>query len=179
MAQTERWLPVVGYERLYEVSDQGRVRSSRSGRGTFAGRMLKSWPNRAGGYLHVRLSKNSKLRTHPVHRLVATSFIGERPAGRQINHINGEHRDNRRENLEYVLPSENVLHAQRLGLLNPVRGEKHGCSVLTEKGVRRIQEALARGVPQVIIAREAKVSPSTISHISCGRKWGWLYREKK
>lgn len=56
MESIERWLPVVGYEGLYEVSDQGRVRSlSRPGH---PGRILKPTGAGNGPYWRVDLSRS-------------------------------------------------------------------------------------------------------------------------
>ena len=46
-----------------------------------------------------------------VHRLVAEYFIGEIPDGYEINHINGDTKDNRVKNLEIVTHKENMRHA--------------------------------------------------------------------
>lgn len=46
-----------------------------------------------------------------VHRLVAEYFISEIPNGYEVNHINGNTKDNRVENLEIVSHKENMIHA--------------------------------------------------------------------
>lgn len=66
---------------------------------------------RRDGYLFVTLSVNS-LRAHrTIHSMVAEAFIGPRPAGAHINHIDGNKRNNALENLEYVTASRNAQHA--------------------------------------------------------------------
>ncbi len=56
---TEQWKPVVGYEGIFEVSDWGRVRRIKRGKGTRVGRILKGVMN--NGYVRVGLwKKNSK-----------------------------------------------------------------------------------------------------------------------
>jgi AraC-like DNA-binding protein len=55
-ALTETWLPVVGYETLYEVSSIGRVRSTHPTRG----KMLKLAPDR--GYMRATLSRHGASR---------------------------------------------------------------------------------------------------------------------
>ena len=71
----EVWLPVVGYEGLYEVSDQGRVRSLdrtvAHNLGAQAFRRIKGRtlsPGRASnGYLTVMLSRDGKKRSFTLH----------------------------------------------------------------------------------------------------------------
>jgi hypothetical protein len=111
----EEWRPVVGYERDYEVSSQGRVRRLSGGQGATAGRLHKLTPN-AGGYPHVTLWAGGRSKTHRVHRLVARAFLGEPPEGYAVNHRNGIKVDNRPENLEWVTWDENNRHALATGL---------------------------------------------------------------
>lgn len=56
-----------------------------------------------------------------VHRVVASAFLDADSHRAHINHKNGNKADNRAENLEWVTPSENALHAIQLGLYRPNR----------------------------------------------------------
>lgn len=116
----ERWLPVPEYETLYDVSDQGRIRSmDRSvkcgARGTrvIPGRILKQQVDRHG-YPYVRLVKAGKATRFGVHQLVLLAFVGPRPYGMVSRHRNGVSTDPRLINLQYGTQSENnrdaVLH---------------------------------------------------------------------
>lgn len=98
---TETWLPVTGFEGLYEVSDLGNVRS------LLSGKVLRPVLHSAG-YLQVSL----KRRWYYVHRLVAAAFVaGDNSL--QVNHRNGRRDDNRASNLEWVTCSENHKHSYR------------------------------------------------------------------
>jgi hypothetical protein len=115
----ERWLPVPGYEGLYEVSDQGRVRSldrrvatARGDRIT-RGQVLKPSPSR--GYQIVPLSKKGVARRTSVHLIVLAAFVGPRPSGLECCHGNGVRSDNRLENLRWDTRSENQRDAVRHG----------------------------------------------------------------
>jgi hypothetical protein len=94
----EAWMPVTGFESLYEVSDSGRVRSLQ--RKTTSGRILKPTADK-DGYLKVSLSKNNRKETKFVHRLVAAAFV-DNPSGLTIvNHKDENKQNNRADNLEY------------------------------------------------------------------------------
>lgn len=108
----EHWLPIVGYEGLYEVSNQGRVRSldrkEDSGRGSSRprrGQILK--PRLRSGYISVHLSRLGIAVDRTVHSLVMEAFSGPRPDGMQVRHGNGDRTDSRLSNLSYGTQSDN------------------------------------------------------------------------
>lgn len=99
---TERWKQVKGYDGIYEVSDQGRMRNLRSGK-----ILSTDKPRKIDGYCSVTLRvAMGKYCTRQVHRIVAETFLPEREPGMQIHHKNGIKTDNRLENLEWVDPHE-------------------------------------------------------------------------
>lgn len=127
----EGWCPVLGYEGLYEVSSQGRVRrigrAARAGKGrgggVVRGRILTSTLYRKG-YRKVQLWRDGCWRNVGIHQLVAAVFIGPCPKGHEINHKDGVKHNNCTDNLEYVTRSGNVKHAYMTGLRKPTDGHK-------------------------------------------------------
>ncbi len=118
-ANFESWLPVVGYEGLYEVSDLGRVRSlsrnRRDGRGYLPGRVLRPGPQRRG-YLTVSLTDaDGCVRSRRVHQLVLGAFVGPRADGMEVLHNNDVPGDNRLVNLRYGTRSDNQRDIYRNG----------------------------------------------------------------
>jgi hypothetical protein len=115
----EIWHPVLScehrYKDRYEVSNLGRVRSAETSRikGSKPGRVL-SQSQDDGGYSQVYLWKAYRQHTIKVHRLVAEAFLDKRPAGYQVNHIDGNKQNNRADNLEWVTNQENNWHAHRI-----------------------------------------------------------------
>jgi len=78
------------------------------------------WPNKPrlrklqvskSGYLRFM----SKGKHHLIHQEVAKNFIGKRPEGLVINHIDGNKFNNDPSNLEYYTPAENVAHSIKMG----------------------------------------------------------------
>ena len=115
----EVWRDVKGYEGLYQVSDQGRVKSlertfiDKIGRERyFKGRILKPAFN-GHGYLFVNLYDSGKPRMSKVHRLVCEAFHENHDNKPEVNHINEDKTDNRACNLEWCTRGENVNHGTR------------------------------------------------------------------
>lgn len=107
----EYWKTVKGFEGRYEVSSLGRVRSIPP--------MVKHPKIRKkfldkDGYEGCSLRGDGKYFTKKVHRLVAEAFIPNQENEREINHKNGDKKDNRVENLEWVSHSENQRHKNRV-----------------------------------------------------------------
>lgn len=117
----EIWRDVPGFEGRYQASTKGRVRGldrtveqrNRWGRKMQRiepGKVLAvQWDRDGYGRFYSRV-----LTENAVHRVVALAFIGEPPGPRQdyqVNHKNGDTKDNRPENLEWCTNSQNHKHA--------------------------------------------------------------------
>lgn len=141
-------MPVRGYEDLYEVSNLGRVRRN--------GHCLIGSP--AGkGYNYIFLSRNNVQEPRYRHHIVAEAFIGPRPEGMEVNHIDGVKSNNAVKNLEYTTSSGNKLHALRIGLRTNV-GEGHPNTKFSDDAVREIRKLAAEGVPHKQIAKRFGVA---------------------
>lgn len=133
------WRPVPGFEGLYEVADNGCVRSVDrvlpDGR-TAGGMPLRPYPD-SHGYLRVTLRSQAGARTYGVHTLVAAAFLGPRPKGRQIRHWDGDKINNRARNLRYGTQKQNERDKRRN------RRRKKGETGETGRGTSRASSVVA------------------------------------
>ena len=109
-----QWLPVVGYEGYYEVSDHGCVRSVERTvpqRGkkprTFPSIVLKFGSRHPFGYVTVNLCRDNRSRTVTVHSLVLEAFTGPRPEGMWGLHGDDDPSNNHLSNLRWGSPKDN------------------------------------------------------------------------
>lgn len=142
---TEMWKPVKGYEGVYEVSNFGNVRSKNRSmeKATFKGKQL--CPVEVGrGYLRVVLSKNGVISRKLVHRLVAEAFVENPRNVDYVNHVDGNKKNNRAENLEWCTAKENTNHANSNGLIN------HKTRKNIDQAKRNVQKAYKDRITAVV-----------------------------
>lgn len=152
----EIWKEIAGSYGPYEVSSEGRLRRG--------GRVLRSVFHK-NGYEQVVLCHNAKPKTHWVHRLVAVTFSGPIPDGKEVNHKDGNRANNRAENLEYVTRAENNLHAYR------VLGRKPPRAKLTPDDVSDIRRLSELGATRSALGKKYGVHPNTIGKIALNHRW--------
>lgn len=129
------WKPIVGYEGCYEVSNLGRVKMLK--RYGVPETRIKGLYLNTNKYLMTHLKLRGVRKTRTVHSLVLESFIGPRPSGLEIDHLNAIKTDNRLENLEYVTGAENIRRAQEMGLIPKAKPK---VKVSTRKGYRLTED---------------------------------------
>ncbi|QBO37434.1 HNH endonuclease [Periweissella cryptocerci] len=120
----EIWKSVPDFEGLYEVSNLGRIKSPEGkitesrfhGERRWKERIIKQKTDKKG-YKRVSLYKDKTQHTFLVHRIVAKTFLGTSPKGKEIiNHIDGNPSNNVVDNLEWIDYVGNLRHAFENGL---------------------------------------------------------------
>lgn len=175
MAQ-EIWRDVAGFEGLYQVSNQGRVRSLdhivNRGGGTLhiKGRVLQ--PKVAAPYLGVILSKNGKAHPKRVHRLVAIAFVPNPNNLPVVDHIDGNKTNNAASNLRWCTHEQNTGYASSMGMLGATpyasrtREQQERYSNARKKAIvrsdRKVYECTADA------AKDMGVTYSAIMHVLRG-----------
>lgn len=101
----EFWKDVKGYEGLYQVSNEGRVKSLNYKR---TGKEKILCPKKHNkGYLQIQLMNGDKNKTYTIHRLVAEAFIENPDNLPCVNHKDENKKNNNVENLEWCTYKQN------------------------------------------------------------------------
>lgn len=131
----------------YLASNFGRIKSKQQiVKHNYGGIAIKkerilTQTDNGSGYLSVGLTENGKTRTTRVSRIIATTFV-ENPENKpQVNHINGNKKDNRSVNLEWNTSGENVRHAWNNGL-----AKKQSSYVYIKERLEKINPYIANKV---------------------------------
>ena len=141
----------------YLITEDGEVINIKWG-----GRKVKPQPN-GKGYLRVQIAGKRRF----VHRLVAEKYVPNPNNYPQVNHIDGDKRNNKASNLEWVSNMQNRQHAIKNGL--QIHGEKCPWAKLTLKDVNFIRNH-GEFTPKQMAERFG-VSPGQIRAIRRNDSW--------
>lgn len=191
--KNETWKDIKGCEGRYQVSNLGNVRSldryinQTSANGIIysrfmKGKLLSSERNNGNGYLCVQLPDGvytEKEENHYIHQLVAETFIPNPENKPTVNHKDANKDNNNVDNLEWATQSEQMIHAYSMNLIdvtkintNPICGEKHYNSKLSESQVREIYSlANSEGYTEQQIAEMYGVTRKNVDCIKHKKTW--------
>jgi hypothetical protein len=168
------WRDIPGTGGAYEVSSAGQVRSKdrsgtdKRGRPRFrAGRLLRPGVTNEYEYVNIRLAGRHGSRK--VHDLVTAAFIGPKPDGMQVRHLDGDRRNNNVDNLAYGTPKENMADAIAHGTVP--RGQSHKLSKLTDNLVAEARLMRQGGITYGALADRFGVSEGVIRKAVVGETW--------
>lgn len=130
---------------------------------TETGLVLKPQNDGRAGYFKLRIMHaDGKLRTRYVHHLVAEAFIGFRPDGDDIDHIDGVRTNNRPENLRYCTRGENQRNSANRGKVSwQLNAARKVCAM--KDGERKLFENASTA------AKELGLCLSGISNVLSGK----------
>ena len=131
----EIWKDIPGTDGQYQISNLGNARSTFyhtcKWKRNYRIKLLKQKPN-PYGYLHVSILLNKKRVSKFIHRMVAMLFVPNPKNKPEVNHLDGNKKNNAASNLKWVTSSENVKHAFATGLnrswAKGIKGTEHPAS---------------------------------------------------
>ena len=102
----EVFVDIKGYEGEYQISTLGNVKSLKTNK------ILTPTPH-TKGYLKAQLMHDGKRKMFYIHRLVAEAFLDNPNVLPQVNHKDGNRKNNAVDNLEWCSCQENIVHSWR------------------------------------------------------------------
>lgn len=158
-----KWVPVPDFEKLYEVSDSGKIKSKRSGK------EMKGTPNKEG-HLFVCLTKNGIRKVLGIHTIVLTAFRGPKPKNMESRHFPDRNPSNNcLKNLSWASHLQNMKDKKYHG--TEKLGERRPNSKATNDKVRQIRYLREKGVAYKEIMSIVRLPYTTIHDIASYRTW--------
>jgi len=171
---TETWTPIRGYEKLYEITPNGQIRSWSFGptRRRAKPRLLK-WRINQNGYATVALANGpqNNVKNTTVHRLVALTFIPNPDNLPQINHKDFNKLNNSVENLHWCTHAQNLTHSWNAGNHKSPRGANAFHAKLKQHDIDAIKQLLSQNVSAYRIAKDFGLSTTHVYRIRDGKHW--------
>ncbi|MDN6167577.1 MAG: NUMOD4 motif-containing HNH endonuclease [Lactococcus lactis] len=176
----EIWKPIRGYEKDYEISNKGRIKSYRpqyvinKGYVNKDGHIMKP-SNNGRGYLIVFLAGKGFRDRRYIHRLVAMHFLKENYfQGAEVNHKDGDKSNNCIENLEWLSTEDNKKHAIETGLFDQrgSKGRKTHLSDLQATAIKRLYNNKLMTSGEIMHLFD--VNRHTVLDISSGKSFRYL-----
>lgn len=118
------------------------------------------------GYAVGRIGKERLVRRHT---LMAETFVGPRPHGQGVRHLDGDPSNDNPRNLAWGTQKENMADAIRHGTTQRATRKR---AKLTEEQVREIKRRPSETTRA--LGAEFGISPTVITEIRSGRAWRWV-----
>jgi hypothetical protein len=165
----ETFKDIPGLVGFYQASNLGRIRSvdrivlqRNNSTQKKKGKILSPATSYLG-YSICALSIENKLKSYPVHRLVALAFLGlPDKNNKEINHKDGIKSNNCIDNLEWSNRIKNINHAVKNGLIKYKNGENHHNSKLSNEQRGEIIKLRKEGLTLIQLS---KLFPVSIGHL--------------
>lgn len=167
----EEWRLVPGFPN-YMVSNLGGLKTRYHQKNH---RLMDRWrtitikPCRKMGRYRVRIKNDSVRQNILRYRLVLIAFVSECPPGMEACHIDGNHANDRLDNLYWGTREDNMRDKVRHG--NSSKGEKANTAKLTEEQVLEIRRRRVGQKSGRSLAAEFGVSVGTIHCIVTRQNW--------
>ena len=156
----------------YFVSKDGRIYSELNNR------IMKPSITRKG-YEKISIFYGGKGKAKPVtvHKMVALTYHRDQyHPGYDVNHKDGNKRNNHADNLEWVTRQENILHAFRTGLKHGIGGEKCVATLYSDETVLKAFALIKSGKSIPEASKITGIPLSNLYILARGESRPYLYK---
>ena len=172
------WVDVPNYPN-YKVSPEGNILSLNYNKTKMSRELSKG---KGIGYISIQLRNKNGIKQVRAHAIVASIFCVKKNYHTQVNHKDGNKKNNHYKNLEWCTSSENIKHSYKNKLRKTnsikIKGADNGRAKLTECQVLEILNAnIIKFGAKAELARKYKVSKVSISNIINRKSWKHLTGE--
>lgn len=159
--ENEVWLPVIGYEGFYEVSDLGRIYSIRYGVIMFQStkKVGKEYRSKT-----VKLQNGIVIKGFGVHRIVAFAHIPNPDNLPEIDHMDNDATNNNKTNLQWCTRGDQIRWAYERGRDRKF-GDKASSAKLTNSQVVELRHKYKNGIRFTDLIKLYGVSRSALCEI--------------
>lgn len=106
---------------------------------------------------------DGKYKRERLHRIVASVFLGDRSGEWEVDHIDGDRKNNKLSNLRWVTHSENMKNAYDRGAFEGCQELKYG-----EEELMKILELIETGADLVQISKKCGMSREELNRFRLG-----------
>lgn len=156
------WRPIPSIPN-HSASSVGEIRNDLTG-------TIRKYVTTSNGYKIVGFGRRGANICRSVHSLVAEAFLGPKPHGHQVRHLDGVRANCSASNLAYGTPLENAADRERHG--NTCRGDKNGNRIVSSDQVEELRALYAAGgVSQYDLADRYGISQAQVNNIVLRKQW--------
>jgi len=171
----EIWKPIPDYEKFYEASTYGNIRTIERilvlPERQYLKKQKQLKTSSCRGYLRVKLYNGlAKGNTLTVHRLIALTFLPNPNNYKEINHIDYNKSNNHIDNLEWCSRSYNITHSYKGMPLSSYSGSSKS-SKLKENDVLEIRQLYKENISKKELSKKYNVVLGTIDFIINRQTW--------
>ena len=159
----EKWLPICGYEGLYEISSNGKV-ASLNYRGNGYRKELTPKKNNCG-YLWIELCNGKEKKQELIHRLVAKHFLNVGVGDNiYVNHKDEDKTNNDVSNLEWCSNAYNNEYSKTKHPEKTISGGKKWDFKPSEKYRKHCEKLIKKDLNGVLVEECGLLSEYAKSH---------------
>ena len=155
LLNTNEWKYIPGYEGRYIINKKGDIKSAQ---GQYKGRVLS--PSQSGNYMMVTLQygdTKDKRNLHRIHRLVAETFIRHIGDNEEVDHVDGNPRNNALSNLRIVNKKINNQKFLDLSYIGFTEEEQNKLQIMALEKDTNIMEIIVEIVKEKLCDSGIKV----------------------